>query len=83
MKMFRWVFGLGEFKRKKYIYEHQEEGARHTVIACNREAADTAMRTFLQVQMFGGFALFYNPNSVEREFQKCKVINEPAEKEKP
>jgi len=70
----RWLIGAD---LRDYTFEH-EAGPRHTVRARSVSHARRKMRSFLQAQMFGEFALIYNPSEVERELQRCKLIEPPA-----
>ncbi len=71
MKWFRRLFS----PRKAYKYQHGL-GPTHVVYARDTEEAERRMKSFLEDQMFGSFAVFTYPGAVEREFEKCRLVDD-------
>ncbi len=74
MKWLRRLFG----PRKAYKFQHKE-GPTHVVYARDIQEAERRMRSFLRAKMFSPFAMWYDPYAVDREFGKCRLVDETEE----
>jgi len=70
--VWRWLTGAD---LRDYTFRH-EAGPTHTVRARSEESARRKMRSFLCDKMFGSFALLYDPAALQRELDKCELIEE-------
>ena len=58
-----------------YRFQH-ENGAKVRFRAKSEEDARRQLRDFVQNKMFGAFALFYEPEAVERELAKIHLVEQ-------
>lgn len=71
----RWLTRLLGGPHKSYKYQAGDDGPTHVVYARNLDQAEKRMRAFISDTMFGPFALFHYPASIERAFRKCRLID--------
>lgn len=63
--------------KRRFLFTHSS-GAKRMIRAHDEESARRKMKAFLRDQIFGPFALFFDPLEVDRHMQDvtCKEIHQ-------
>ena len=70
-RLINWLFGL-----RAYSFQYRGRNARHTVYARSIKGARRKMRAFLQEQIYGPWALTYDPAVVEHHLRRCRLVGD-------